>query len=184
MKKFRYLGLLSLLMVAVVLVVYVCLWHFRKPTYPVTVNYARTVEDIAKHADFYLDNWYRHHFNSRDIPVKRTGIHEVTVEIVHFNREISTDEALRELDRMGLRPADLHELLAYGEKYRKPDSSKPVAALDSFWVWPGYNLRHYPYLGAATFRGWSEDTGHKCGEVTLYYHENWDSMFRFAAVRK
>ena len=38
---------------------------------------------------------------------------------------------------MGYRPAELHELLAFGEKYPKLELEFPIVALGS--VWPGWN---------------------------------------------
>ncbi|HEY4476338.1 MAG TPA: hypothetical protein VI954_02465, partial [Candidatus Paceibacterota bacterium] len=97
------------------------------------------------------------------------------VELVQFNRYISTDEALRELDKVGMRPAELHELLAFGEKYPDVQREFPIVALGSVWDDQiGYRC-FVPYLhgnglGRRLFLNWVEG--------------DWREFYRFAAVRK
>ena len=57
--------------------------------------------------------------------------HEVEFRYAHFARGKSTDEALEEIDRAGLRPARVEELLAYDERYPKEMSRFPIIALGS-----------------------------------------------------
>jgi hypothetical protein len=140
-------------------------------TYPLSVDYGRSVEDGVKTGRY---DWVNSGITSRNFPTKRKGTAEVAVELVHFNRYISTDEALRELDRMGYRPAELHELLAFGEKYPEVQREFPVVALGSVWRdWNGDRDVPCLYGDGSTRRlglGWVE--------------RGWDGVYRFAVVRK
>ena len=83
---------------------------------------------------------------SENFPSNReTGIKKIQLRLVHFNRKISTDKALRGLDRQGPRPATLQECLAFGERFPTFQSKFPTAFLDSPWLDLEGRLR-CPYL--------------------------------------
>jgi hypothetical protein len=141
-----------------------------KTAYPLSVDYGRSVEDGAKAGRY---DWVNPDITSCNFPTKRKGTAEVAVELINFNRHVSTDEALRELDGMGYRPAELHELLAFGEKYPEVQREFPVVALGSVWQYR-VGVRVVPYLG----RGGS---GRRLGLGWVGY--GWDGFYRFAVVR-
>ena len=140
-------------------------------TYPLSVDYERSVEKGVKAGRY---DWANSNITSRNFPAERNGTAEVEMKLIHFNRHISTTKALRELDRMEYRPAELHELLAFGEKYPEVQRGFPVVALGS--VWQNRNgHRFVSYL----FRYGLERNLH------LERIENdWHEVYRFAAVRK
>jgi hypothetical protein len=139
--------------------------------YPLSVDYERSVEDAVKLGRY---DWANPDITSKNFPTKRTGTAEIVVELIHFNRVVSTDEALRKLGRMGYRPADLHELLAFGEKYPEVQREFPVVALASVWHYR-LSFRYVPYLSRYS------------SKRNLYLNwikNNWNELCRFAAVRK
>ena len=138
-------------------------------TYPLSVDYGRSVEDGVKAGHYDLAN----SDISRNFATKRKGTAEVAVELIHFNYTSSIDEVLRELDKMGYRPAELQELLAFGEKYPEVQLEFPIVALDSVWQ-DGY-ARVVPYLGR-------HDSGRGVG--VCYVDLGPLKSYRFAAVRK
>ncbi|MBI2021220.1 hypothetical protein HYS99_01765 [Candidatus Giovannonibacteria bacterium] len=140
-------------------------------TYPLSVDYGRGVECAVKSGRY---DWANSDVTSRNFPTERKGTVEVAVELIHFNRHISTGEVHRELDRMGYRPAELHELLAFGEKYPEVQREFLIVALGSVWQDRGGDLR-VPRLSRdgserTLYLGWVED--------------GWDEIYRFAAIRK
>lgn len=139
--------------------------------YHLSVDYGRGVEDGVKAGRY---DWVNSDVNSRNFPTKRKGTTEVGVELIPFNRYILTDEALSELDRMGFRPAEIHELLAFGEEYPEVQREFPIAALGSVWQDP-HGRRYVPYLGRR-----SSERYLRLGWVGL----GWDGLYRFAVVRK
>lgn len=139
--------------------------------YPITVDYGIKVEQAIKLGKY---DWMNDNITQKNFPTERKGKAEVVVELIHFNRYFSSEEALKELDRMGYRPAELMELLAFGEKYSEVQREFPIVALASVWQNPGGH-RSVPCLdGHGSGRGldlnWLED--------------DWDGHWRFAAVRK
>ena len=60
-----------------------------------------------------------------------TDTREIEFELVHLNKDASTDEALAELDKRGLRPALYEELLAFAAKHPELQKQFPIVALGS-----------------------------------------------------
>lgn len=140
-------------------------------TYPLSVDYGRDVKDGVRAGRY---DWTDSDITSHNFPTKQKGTAEIEVEFVHFNRYISTDEALRELDRMGYRPAELHELLAFGEKYPEVQREFPIVALGSVWK----NRRGVRFVSSLCGSGSTRS-------LELDWFENdWLVIYRFAAVRK
>jgi len=139
--------------------------------YPLSVDYGRSVEDAVKAGRY---NWSNSNITSSNFTTKRKGAAEIVIEAVHFNREISTDEAIRELDKMGYRPVELHELLTLGEKYPDVQLQFLVVGLGSVWQGPD-GSRDVPYLGRSG-AGRHLDLS--------WIESDWSGICRFAAVRK
>jgi hypothetical protein len=100
----------------------------------------------------------------------------VTLEllVVHFGREMASDEVLGELGRRGLKPAGIEHLLALGAAYPEVQRQHPVVALGSVWGRrPGESRA--PYLDADT-------AGRGLG--LGWYGADWYAPCRFAAVRQ
>lgn len=87
---------------------------------------------------------------------------------------MESKEVLRELDKRGLRSAELPELLAFGTAHPEKQREFQIVALASAWRhW--YGDRHVAYLASIT--------GER--DLNLYWWNFWwSSDFRFAAVRK
>jgi hypothetical protein len=140
-------------------------------TFPVTVNYDRTIEKMVTSGKY---DWSNPNINSKRFPIGAKGRVEVNIELVHFNYPITSDEVLRNLDRQGLRPATLPEILAFGATYPEMQREFPIVALGS--VWRDQNGdRHVAYL--------CDYSGNR--KVFLCWSGGrWHGLFRFAAVRK
>ena len=99
-------------------------------TYPVTVNYDLSLAGMIKAGRY---DWVNSDITEKHFPVKGEGIKEVTAELVCFNKYMSSKDVLRELDRCGLRPATIEEILAFGAKYPELQRQFPIVALNSIW---------------------------------------------------
>ncbi len=141
----------------------------------VIVNYSQTLEQMiaAGHYDQKNSDITEEHF---PIPPLKRGKEEVAIELVPFpfNRDIESDYVIRELDKAGLRPAELPELLAFGAAYPEKQREFPIVALGS--VWQGSDgFCYVVYLrGCAGWRDLRLD----------WWNLGWRSYCRFAAVRK
>ena len=141
-----------------------------KNIFSLTINYTRTIEDGVKAGKY---DWANSDITTNHFPSKETGTKEVSIELIHFGQDKTTDEVLSELDKKGLRPATLKELLALGEKH--PDLQREFLIVAFGSVWQDADDRYCAYLdGGGSERGL--DLGWVDGR--------WDDFFRFAAVRK
>ena len=97
---------------------------------------------------------------------------DLKLELVHLNRTISSNDAVQELKKQGLRPATLPELLAFGATYPEEQRKYPIVTHSSVWRrWSCY--RDVPCL-------FSGDGGRNLG---LYSFEiDWSAGHRFLAV--
>lgn len=118
-------------------------------------------------------------YNNSDItaanfPISGTGVVEQEVILVDFDRDMESDDVVRELAAMGLEPAKLEHALAFGEKYPDVQRDRPVVFLGSVWTTPGGN-RYVPYLD-----DWDDER-----ELDLDdWRSGWARHCQFAAVRK
>ena len=98
------------------------------------------------------------------------------VKLINFNRHISSEHVISELNKQGLRPATLYELAQWAKKNDKEAFNRAylVVALGSVWR-SGDGDRHVPGLGH-----WSAGR-----ELNLSnFDGDWLDYYRFAAVRK
>lgn len=137
--------------------------------YPVQSKHKSLQEAIAAGKYDYVNNYITaEHF-------KLEGEIVVEAELVLYppDRDIESDDVVKELDQMGLRPATLPELCAFGEKYPDIQREFPVVALGSVCVGPGGG-RGVAYLG-----NWGSER-----EIDLDYRVGeWVPFYRFAAAR-
>lgn len=145
-----------------------------RATYPITMNYAQSLADMIAAGKY---NNVNENITAKNFPI--TGVGTVNLEIVLFqpnfqpNRDIESDDVVKEMDQMGLRPATLPELCAYGATYPEPQREFLIVGLDSSWVRPSGD-RVVPYLA-----GWLDER-----YMDLVGRDaKWHADHRFAAVR-
>lgn len=117
-----------------------------------------------------------HNITAEHFPAKWSGKATVTVELVHFYKDMSSDNVLAELEAQGLRPAELRELLALGAAYPKLQLEFPIVALGSDWPHP---------LGRRGVACLDKDDSKR--DLELDWMGNgvyWSESCRFAAVRE
>lgn len=143
----------------------------KKIIYTILVDYAVSIEEMVRLGKY---DWANSDITTGHFPTKRVGKAEMEVELIHFNRSISSEEALKEMDKMGYRAAEAHELLAFGAKYPDVQREFPIVALGSVWR----RLRGYRRV-VCLGRG---DTGR--GANLIWFEGGWYGIWRFVAVRK
>ncbi len=94
---------------------------------------------------------------------------EIKFELVHLDKDVSTDTALAELEKRKLRPALYEEILAFVAKYPELQKQFPIVALGSLCL-SDDNLC-FPYVGLRFLRFKRLDDG-------------WGAVVRFLAVHK
>lgn len=140
-------------------------------TYPVSVDYSLSVKQVVKLGKY---DWVNSDINDKNYKTGKKGKAEVAVELIHFNRPISSEDALKKIDQNGYRPAELHELLTLGEKHPNLQREFFIVALGSVWQDPNGN-RSVPCL----YRNAS-----KRNLYLFWLGSDWADGWRFAVVRK
>ena len=106
-----------------------------------------------------------------EFPFEKTEAKEI--ELIHFNKYISSEDAIKEMEVKGLRPATVTELLLFGAQYPEVQHEFPIVAL-------GTVQQVFGDRGVACLGGGSAGRG-----LNLAWFEGgWYGDWRFAAVRK
>ena len=138
--------------------------------YPVTVDYSQTLDQMIEAGKY--DCW-NDSITAENFPIEGNGTVNTEVVLVHFDRDISSENAIKKMEQMGLEPAKTEHLLAYGALAWQRDP-KLIVALGSSWVSPGGD-RDVPCLD-----GYFGDR-----RLDLYWFGgDWYDGWRFLAVRK
>ena len=141
------------------------------PTFRVTVDYDKTVESLVKAGKY---DYANSDITAQHFSTQRSGIVQIELHLLHFNRSISSDDVIKEMDKLGLRPAKPHELLTFGIQYPDEQRKYPIVALGSVW-------RRFD--GDRCVLGLWGDSGDR--DLGLpWWDGDWRSDYRFAAVRK
>ncbi len=138
--------------------------------FTVTVDFGQTLEEMIAAGRY---DWKNDDITTKRFPVKGEGKKEVEITVVHFNRVIESDEAIKEMDALGYRPATIEELLGFGKEHPDLQRSFPIIALGSVGEVRGH--RGVPYL-----RG----RGSRRNLDLRWFDHGWSADCRFAFVRK
>ncbi len=92
------------------------------------IDYNQTMEQMISAGRY---DWFNNDITTKRFPVKGEGKVSRKAELIRFNRSISSDGVIAELDKMGKRPATIEELLAFGAQYPEIQREFPVVALGS-----------------------------------------------------
>ena len=139
-----------------------------------TIDYTKTVEQAVTDGNY---DWKNGFINAKNFPVFPEMVGkkaEVSSKLFHFNRDISSEDAIYEMDKAGYRPATLMELLVLGFLFPELQRQFPIVALGSIWRDANSN-RHVPYLYVY---------GHKRKLYLYWFALDWDARYRFLGVRK
>ena len=143
----------------------------KEGTFPTKVNYDLSVESLVAQGKY---DWKNSDIKSKNFQTTRKGETTLNLELVHLNQVLTSEEVIKELDKRGLRPAELHELLSFGIQYQEEQRKYPIVAMGSVWQhWSGY--RDVAYLFG--------DGGER-GLGLGYFGGRWSEDFRFLAVRE
>ncbi len=152
--------------------------------FKVVMDYSQSLADMIKAGNY---NWVNSDITEKNFPLPKipAGLSpstssgqatkvELNLELIRFNRSISSNDAIAELKKMGLRPATLPELLSFGSTYPEKQREFPIVALGSVWQnWLGFRL--VPFLWSASDRR----------DLYLPLVEcDWPEGYRFLAVRE
>lgn len=97
------------------------------------VDYSKTKLQMIETGNYgYMNDFFRDN-DPVEGKIDGAGTVSVRLELVHFNRIISTSDALSEIKKRGLVPAGIEHLLALGAKHPDLQKEFPIVALGSVW---------------------------------------------------
>lgn len=139
-----------------------------------TVDYTKTVEQAIADGNY---DWKNNDVTTKNFPISPEMIGkkvEVATKLFHFNRDISSDDAISEMDKDGYRPVTLIELLVLGFLFPELQRQFPIVALGSVWR-RARDRRFVPCLyvdgsGRLLYLGWFDVV--------------WSAHYRFLGVHK
>jgi hypothetical protein len=143
----------------------------KKIVYVISMDYAMSIEELVRLGKY---DWINENITAKHFPTKRTGKAGIKIELVRFDRTISSEEALKEIDEMGYRAAEACELLTFGRYYPDVQREFPIVALGSFWQDDRGDR------GVVCLYGGSG----KRGDGIEWFGRDWNGDWRFAAVHK
>ena len=135
----------------------------------ITIDYRLSLAEMIAVGRF---DWMNDFITSAYFPITETDAKDIVVELVHFDRSISSETAVAEMAKRGLRPATLTELLAYGAAFPEDQRKFQIVA-----------------LGIEALLGGSRIVSCIGGEIAGRYLDfrlmdgAWDGDYRFLAVR-
>ena len=119
-------------------------------------------------------NWVNSDITEKHFPTNIPADYDAEYRLFHFNRDISSENAIKEMEKEGYRPAILPELLILGETQPELQKEFQIVALGSVWR-DSYDHRYVPILH------WY---GRRRKLNLLWFELDWYGYFRFLAVRK
>src|SRR3990167_9025791 len=96
-------------------------------TYPLTVNYSTSLKDLIKKGNY---DYVNENITEINFPSEETGKSKIEVELLGFDRDISSKDVLVEIAAKGLQPLTLKELLYLGIKYPDLQRKDWIVALE------------------------------------------------------
>jgi len=140
-------------------------------TFTVLVDETKTVEELVKEGDY---DWSNGNVTSKNFPQPLNQKQEDReVVLFHFGKQMTSEQVVAEMDKVGYRPGTVHEILGLG--IARPDLQRefPIIALGSTCVLDGNRPVAYLYRYA--------DKRY----LRLYWFDrDWYGYCRFAGVRK
>lgn len=136
------------------------------------VNYGMKFKTAVILGDY---DWVNPDITPNRFPTNQTEKNAILkAELIHFNKFLENDDVIKKLGKMGYRPAEFRELLAFGQKYPKVQNNFPVAAIGTIW----HDQNKFPY--AAYLHSYDSER-----YLGMYWLVNaWRDFHRFLAIRK
>lgn len=139
--------------------------------YPVVVDYGKSVDEMVLVGHYDQKN---NDINSWSFPIEGKGTVIVNLELVYFSKSVNSLDVWDYLEKNGMRPAKVEELLAFGATYPEIQRGFPIICLGSYLV--GHEEDHgFPYL-------FKDGSGRNL-DISWFVF-GWDVNCRFLAVRE
>jgi len=141
--------------------------------FSLTVDYSLSFEQMVGVGVYDFQNAVIH-FDDFPTPVVLVGKKiEIKARLFHFDQDVSSEDAIKQLNKKGYRLASSFELLTVGKKYPDWQCYFPIIAFGS--IWRDTTDFTTTYLDCEHGKRWLTIDG--C-------NNNWSKYSRFLAIRK
>jgi hypothetical protein len=131
----------------------------------------RTTEEMVEAGKY---DWANDDVNSKNFPMRPRPAGKRVIELIEFDHDVSSEEALEEARKQGLEQPDYEDALDFGEQFPEIQRKRPIVFLHKPWQDPDGNLRVLVLSGDSSLR-----------ELRLaWFDHGWDRRCVFAFVRK
>lgn len=137
-----------------------------------TVDYCQSLQQMIVSGNY---GWTNSDITENNFPLPTEFLDKkitVSTKLFHFNRDISSEDVIFEMEKVGYRPATLPELLALGKTYPELQKDFRIVALGS--IWDAYGLRGVPIL----------DSGRERWLNLGWFGNGWVNRHRFFGICK
>lgn len=146
----------------------------KRKQYKIVVDYDRPLEELISDGKFQFIN---SNILSRNFPVRGKGKKPREMTLVAVDRARHSEAVIKEMEKNGYRPADIAELLAFGNVQPNLQEKSPIVSLGSAFESAKGTLS-VPYLGRAGSKGrWRT-------LLLTSFNSTWPKTSLFAAVRR
>ena len=142
-------------------------------SFNIVVDYERSLSEMIKAGKY---DWPNNDIAADHFPIKGKdkGKQEKNVVLFHFDKTMSSEQVIVEMDKEGFLPAKIEDNLALGEIQPELQKQFPIVALGSIWR----DAVALPRVSCLYWDG-TRRALHLC-----WFAYSWDPDSRFLAVRK
>jgi len=142
-----------------------------RKVFSVVVDYSRSLVQMIKAGNY---NWVNSNITEKNFPIQGEGRQKTEVALFHFNKNMTSEQVIAEMDKQGYCPARIEELLAFGESQPDLQRQFSIIALGSIWRFRDGG-RYVPVL--------YEDVRERRLDL-VYFDGAWDPGYHFVGLRK
>jgi hypothetical protein len=104
--------------------------YFVIEPFTISVNYDLSLEEMIRAGKY---NRIDTSIKEKVAPLKKTGTIETELNLIRFGSNMSNAKIFKMFEKYNLRPANIHELLAFGAKYPNKQKIRPIVAIGLIW---------------------------------------------------
>ncbi len=101
-----------------------------KNIFRLMVGENRTTEEVVKAGKY---DWVNNYVTGRNFPMRSRAGGKVTIELVDFGRDISSEEAIKKARRRGFERPSYEDALFFGEQFPEKQRERPIIFLHEPW---------------------------------------------------
>jgi hypothetical protein len=141
------------------------------PVFSLVIEGDATASELVKQGSYgWADGW----ITDEHFPIEKHASVERTIELVGFDHDATSGEALEEFERRGLEQPTYEDALYFGIQHPEAQSQRPIVFL------------HEPVrdrVGSADILVLDEVRGVR-GLYLLWFRRSWEQNYLFAGVRR